>query len=294
MRIRTFKSGTSTQWRSLTVATKVLQLAAGMSLAWICLAQSAYALNGFTNISACTNCQTSADFISAANTQAISMGGPGLYVVMSSNYTKTAYISVTGTIKTVYIQGLPEQVFRNPVGTPVDVSGNSLSSFSEGSLEAEFEGIDQTQFGTNRGSSIGIVQCPSNYEASFVGSDLEALSAEISGFINQQYNITQIPVGTTVTVQFADLTKATFTKVYYMSQPTWTWTGYAWDAHGNLIDHSGNLILNRNTSGGGGGSSHATNGGGYYQLDNGNLCQTETTVTWGGLVLSYNFHYLPC
>jgi hypothetical protein len=117
---------------------------------------------------------------------------------------------------------------RAIVATPIDADGNSLAGASEAALESEFAALDQTTFGSSRGSAIGIINCPTSYEVSFVGSDLEALSAEIDSFIFQQYNKTNIPTNTTITLQFSDGTKATFIKVKYDSTARW----HGRDSHG--------------------------------------------------------------
>jgi hypothetical protein len=196
---------------------------------------------------------------------------------------------VTGTIKTVIIEGSPEQVFRNPVGTPVDESGNAVTSDSEFSL------LDASLFGTDRSNPITTLTVPDDQASSFINSEEDVIAALVPSLIGPlKLGGNFLANLTVVTLVFTDKTSAEYIKVQSGSSYNWMWDGKAWDKNGHPMNRDGTLKPNPNTAGNGGGSSQSSTGSANFGTQGGNLCQTETTVTLGGFILSYNFHYLPC
>jgi hypothetical protein len=282
-------------------AKKAAVLAAGIMVGCIGISSSANAANGFTNIATCTNCQTTADFNSAAASQALALASPGTYVVVSSNFASTSYVSVTGTLRLSGsgFGGGSHLVLTNIATTPVDATGASIASLSEADQESLYHTIDMSLFGTNRKQPFKGVHEPTQYASSFIGYDESEVVPGIgAALILMGINQNAFSPGDMITVTFDDGTSAEFVKNASTATYQWSWTGKAWDKNGNPIDRSGNLVANPNTSGNGGGSfAGSGNGGGLafgFALAGFGACFTDTTVTIDGVQVAYEAHYVPC
>jgi hypothetical protein len=279
-------------------AKRISALAGGFALGLLGMSDASMALNGYTNVSTCATCKTLADFTTAARAEAQYVGSPGTFAVVSSNNFETAYISVTGTVVMVERDGSPEPELRGVASAPVDESGNSLAGESESSLENFFNYLDQTNFMGNRNAPTGILGVPASDAGSytsFIGADLDDLGARISNWITTDLNWVSetLPIGTIVTIEFPDHTSAQFIKVSTTATIRWEWTGKAWNAQHQPINQNGTLVNNPNSSGGGTGAFNwGTNPG--YALNGSNTCVTSTTVTIGGEVVFFGWHFLPC
>lgn len=271
---------------------------AGVLVALICFADSAYAFNGFTAVMGCQSCSSSTDFISAAVAEAGVQQGPGVYHVVSESQASSADIKVTGRWVT---RSGGETFFVPRAGTPLDQSGNSLAAMSESDLETYFNSLDQTTYGRDRGGVVGNVNVPADYQRSFVcNCELEDMGAQVAGWISAQYHIVAetLKVGTIVTLVFSDGSKAQFQKISGTGTLRWQWNGKAWDAQGNRIDQNGNMVGNPNTSGAGAGEVAvpgfgAMSGVNFDLLDQGS-CTYITTITINGVEDGKWSNIAPC
>lgn len=191
---------------------------------------------------------------------AVGQASPGTYVVMSQDYARTAFVQVTGTVKTRMREGLPETYLANVVGTPVNSSGGPVAS------DDEFDQLDGVMFGASRTTTITGVVVPSNYAASFIGSLEEEVVPGIGqGVVAKGINPGSIPVGTVITVTFSDGTTAQYVKASNFSTYQWVWNGVAHDAQGRRIDRSGAPVGNSNRGDNGGGEGrNVRNGNTFY------------------------------
>jgi hypothetical protein len=192
---------------------KVYGFSAGVLIGGILASGSVSALNGFSYFLTCATCATSSNFTGAAANLARSQQSAGLYIVTSAISPATAYVQIAGQLVNVG-DGSQSPVWRFEITSTVlvDASGNSLAGLSEASLQANFQSFDQMFYGVTRGAGIGQVSVPSDIAPSWVGiaEGLEVLQAKIPSLIYQQYNINQIPVGTTITVVFPDGSKVSW------------------------------------------------------------------------------------
>jgi len=274
---------------------RALTFVAGVGLGGICFFNSADAANGYINVSNCLSCVTSTDFVSSATTNAHGLGQAGTYVAVSSTHAETAFVQITGT--PVWVtggDGGKELRLTNITATLIDGSGNSLAGSGESTLETDFNTFDQVSFGTNRSGNIGYVTVPDDYQSSFINSDLTDTAGQIPSWINNQYHITQIPVGTVVTLTYPDGTSAQFIKISASGTIQFEWNGLAWNSAHQLIDQYGNRRVNSNTSGSGTGTANPTPTNGNFAISGEGLCTTTTTVTWGGVFQGSETHYVPC
>jgi len=221
-----------------------------------------------------------------------------LYIVTSATNPETAYVQITGQLQNVGDGGqLPVWRFQITSDVLVDASGNSLAGLSEASLESNFQVFDQTFYGATRGANIGQVSVPASIAPSWVGiaEGLEVLQASIPNLIYTQFNISQIPVGTTVMFVFPDGSKAQFVKSNATGTFQWVWNGLAWDKDKNPVDINGNPIANPNPSGSSGGSGSVNLGGGsaFGAAAAGN-CLYITTVTYQGNYYGGEYHFAAC
>jgi hypothetical protein len=232
----------------------------------------AEALNGTVNLTSCA-CQTTADFVTAAKQQAHLFdqnggGSPrGNYAIASTSGAVTAYLAVTGSyvIKNQEIG----PVWVTSAVTPIDSNGNSLAGQSEASLQGFYSALDATIMATSR-NAPAIIHVPSDYAASFIGSEEGEVVPGISrAFITLGINAASVfRPGTEITVQFDDGTTAVYIKNPATATYQWTWTGVAHNKAGKKIDRAGNIIATNSTGGGGsfdvpgfGGGSGAGAGG---------------------------------
>lgn len=276
----------------------VYLVSTGILIGGIFAANSASALNGFSYFLTCASCATSSDFINIASTQARTSQSSGLYIVTSATNPETAYVQITGQLQNVG-DGDQRPVWRFQITSTllVDASGNSLAGLTEASLEADFQTFDQAFYGVTRGSGIGNVKVPSATAVSWIGiaEGLEVLEATISSLVYQQFNVTQIPLGTTVTCVFPDGSKAQFTKVYLRETFQWVFNGLAWDKNGNPVDVNGHPISNPNTSGSSAGSGSVNLGGGSaFSAAGAGDCLYITTATFNGDYYGGEFHFAAC
>ena len=207
----------------------------------------AHALNGYIRVTACPNCSTSAQFAAHAVIQATTLVRTGTYAVMSQNYDRTAYVRVTGTIKTKIREGLPESELVDAVGVVIDTEGGAVTS------DTQFDQLDQVLFGVNRSNPI-TVRVPSNYAVSFIGNiDEEIVPGIGQGLILKAINPASIAAGTVITVTFEDGTTAQYVKASATATYQWTWNGVAHNAQGQRINRDGSLKSKPNSGGAGGG-----------------------------------------
>jgi hypothetical protein len=176
---------------------KSLGVTLGTLFAVLSLSQQSMALNGFTQVVPCTNCQAYSDFVTLAKGRAAALKSPGLYAISSVNYPLTSYISVTGTLVVeTQIAGHPV-VLTNIVGTPVDENGSPVSD------PTYLNSLDQTTFGGDRTAPKGPLAVPDpDYATSFVcGCDLEDIGARIANWISIDMNTMgeSLPIGSVVT-----------------------------------------------------------------------------------------------
>src|SRR5262249_29726460 len=139
-------------------------------------------------------------------------------------------------------------------GTPIDDSGNSLAGESESAQEGFYQTFDQTTFGVSRSFPTKVTM-PDEYSGSFINSSPEETSPGIGRALGLMgINPGNIPVGTTITVEFEDGTTAQYIKQSATATYQWLWNGVAHNKAGQRIDLHGNVIGNPNTAGTGGGS----------------------------------------
>jgi hypothetical protein len=228
----------------------------------MCVTSPATALNGFSRVVNCTQCSTSSDFLSAAVNAAQTAVAPGTYHVISLSQPRSAYIKVIGTVKVVPAPGQNQitpnspRVLINVTATPIDEMGNSLAGLSESALQASFAASDQLTFGANRATNFTAINVPPGDYSTFVcNCDLQEMGTGVAGWITSQFNTQTetLPVGTIVTLRFADGTTAQFQKKDAMSTYRWGWNGKAFNKQGQPIDAHGVVQGNQNTSGAGGG-----------------------------------------
>lgn len=258
------------------------------------LIQTADARNGFTYVLPCSNCQTTDQFIAAAQAEADNLSTSGIYEVVSSSQPSSAYIRVSGHWVT---RAGGETFWVITASVPVDSSNNSLAANSEGQNQSYFAALDQVIFGANRSNPTAVTISP-DYASSFINSlDEEVLPGIGNALISMGVNPASIEVGTVITVKFSDGTTAQYVKVSSTSSYQWQWNGIAHDSNGHLIDRNGHVLPNPNTAGDGGGDARVPGfgrGAGIdWDLIDRGTCTTWTTVTWGDETSIY-YSYNPC
>jgi hypothetical protein len=258
----------------------VLPAIAGIFLAWMCSADAAYALNGPSVVLSCNSCKTTADFTNAAAGAAVANQSRGAYYVVSLFQASSAFVQVAGH----FYMNNGEETWVLVSATPIDAGGNSLAGNSESANESYFASLDQVLFGANR-SQPTTVNEPSDYAGSFINSDESEVVPGIGyALIHMDIDPAVFPAGTLITVKFSDGTTAQYIKASAGATYQWTWTGIAHNAKGQLIDRSGNLILNPNTTGTGAGSfsgpGFGAGSGVNFQLIDLGICQFGGTVSF--------------
>jgi hypothetical protein len=263
-------------------ARKIQPVAAGVALLWISGAHPVFAANGYHYVMACSSCQTTGDYLLAAESEAISQQNSGHYQVVSFSQASTAYIHVI--LKMVANGGEPIWTLQS--ATPVDSSGNSLAGNSEADNESYFASLDQVIFGASRNEPQSINE-PTAYSSSFINSTEEEVAPGI-GYAFGQLGINpgSIAVGTVITVKFDDGTTAQYVKLSALNTYQWSWNGIAHNKDGKLIHRDGTLVVNPNTAGGGGGDVGAPGFGAgrswNFDLGGYDQCTMQTTVTVSG------------
>jgi hypothetical protein len=234
-----------------------------------------------------SSCATTADFVAAAQTTATSNHPPaaagtivGTYVLISTTTPRTAYIQVS--FQGVFSLPTHEYHWVQIGAVPIDSTGTSIASETESSQESFYGALDQTLFGANRAAPTTITM-PSNYSASFIGSEDGETSPGIGyALFLMGINPAEIPVGTTITVTFtSDGTTAQFVKQSATATYQWLWNGIAHNKAGQRINRAGGVISNPNTAGLGGGSGTAPvwNPGSSWVFTGGNDCFFSGYVT---------------
>jgi hypothetical protein len=255
---------------------------------------SAFALNGFSYVVPCASCLTTSDFVNSAVSAASDDVQVGTFTVSSQSYSRTAYVTVSGTISTwCSLEHECSKALRNIAAVAIDANGNLISS------DAELSQIDAAIFGTDRKSPAKSIQLDPSYQTSFINSVDEELTGGISqGLSDLGINVGALPIGTVVTVKFQDGTQALFAKTCQCTD-MWHWTGIAYNKAGQRIDRQGNVIGNPNTSGGGGGlfhdSTRTTDGSQFdFWFSGGGACATSTTISIDGVVDSSWSGFVQC
>jgi hypothetical protein len=287
-------------------AKKFLGLFGGLLLVCAAVPGTAVAANGFINVSSCGICQTTAQFVSAATTQATALAAPGTYMIVGSRFGATAYIKVTGTVAMVVRDGSVEPVLRAINAFPIDASGNSLAGASEGAQEITYATLDQTTFGSSRDTpayfSVDTIETNEfGFPGSFINSNDAAVASAVAAMNSAAAggNQVNLALGMTVAVTFADGSTAQYTVVSTPTGTTLVWNGLAWNNQHKLINKQGVVQAGPSTSGTGGGSvsvSGLGTGGGNYSFSTAGsgACTTSTTVTLNGAVIYQESHQLPC
>jgi hypothetical protein len=257
-----------------------------------CSVNPASAINGNTFVSDCA-CQTSADFKNLALSLAGTQGKPSTFQISSTVLSSTAFIRVTGK----YVIGTNgEPYWTATTATPVDFSSNSLAGNSESNLQGFFHVFDQAVFTLDRDQPLPIV-LPRDYpyQSFVVTSDDQA-----SAIINQIFPMASAPAGIWVSIEFPDHTKATYILQNGLDQNghrIWKWSGFAWDAQGNIIGRDGRTSSPINTSGHGGGvfegSGFGSGSAWNFRSEGADSCTSTTTITVNGQQTSYVF-VAPC
>lgn len=272
---------------------RCLKASLGILVVMASATTSSYATNGFMWVSPCTSCLYLSDFVTAAENEAYIWVQPGTYVIVSQDHNETAYVKVSGTVKTHIIEGYPETVLVISAVTPIDANGNQVNS------ESYFVTLDATIFGTNRENPVEEVEVPEAYATSFVGSLDEEVGPGIDqALLAKGINVASLQVGTMIMVEFSDGTKA----IYFIYQSPlisdhWQWAGVAWDKNGNPITRGGTINQNPNSSGQGGGDAGSTHQGTdtiNFDLGGDPTCVTWQTITVNGVSSGPNKFYVPC
>lgn len=158
-------------------------------------------------------------------------------------------------------------------------------------------------FGTRRSAPILPIDVPTEYGGSYINNAalLEDTNSAIANvlYIVRGLNPANVPVGTVVTVVWADGTTARFKRVSAMGSYQWAYVeGTARNADGDPIDQNGNVLSNPNSSGTGGGEAHNTrnfSSGNYEYAAFGNSrCTTSTTISVNGIRRSTWKGTVPC
>ena len=264
----------------------------------LCIFSSAYALNGFTNVSTCASCKTTADFASAAIAASRDEGLAGYtYLIVSVSNASQAYMRVTGEYDR--IDG--ERIWNPEAASPIDSSGNSLAGDSEASLEAFYQLLDTLNFGTSRDAPFWLNASNPQQNllpTSFGLSSDEQVSDVIDylnngpGFASKGYIcLVTFPNGDTAEFQLT-------TQGTTREGNVWTWVpGKAWDKNGNQLNRDGSKATNPNTSGTGNGEASVRGSGAgsawSWQIEGNDQCDFKTTITVDGEDTGYN-NISPC
>lgn len=253
------------------------------------IGSQAHALNGYTRVTSCPNCASSAEFAAHAVAQAQTLVKTGTYAVLSQNYDRTAYVRVSGTIKTKIREGLPESELVDAVGVVIDMEGGTITS------EAQFDQLDQVLFGVKRSNPI-TVKVPTDYAFSFISNlDEEIIPGIGQALFLKGINPASIAAGTVITVTFDDGTSAQYVKASATATYQWTWNGVAHNAQGKRINRDGSLRNNPNTGGVGGGEARSTRGANTFRLLGGSSCGASGSISQNGVTFqNYVYNYLPC
>ncbi len=274
---------------------KMLPFSAGMILAWICGANSAYALNGLTVVDTCTSCATTADFVNEGAAAAEAYGAKGTYYVISASQASSAFIQVNGH----FVTRNGEQLWLLVSATPIDSSGNSLAANSESANESYFAALDQVLWGVSRNNPI-VVDEPPAYAGSFINTSDDEITPGISNalLLEKGINPNSIDLGTVITVKFQDGTSAQYQKVSKVSSYMWQWNGTAHNKDGKLIDRAGNLKINPNTAGAGAGNftgpGFFTGSSAWFQLTDPGYCEYGGHIITGDGTDMSSFAWGPC
>ena len=264
----------------------------------LCIYNSAYALNGYTNVSTCASCKTTADFTAAAIAQSNVEGVKGTYLIVSESNASQAFMKVTGEFDN--IDG--ERIWNPEAATPVDGSGNSLAGQSEATLEAFYQLLDQMNFGTSRDAPFWLNA--SNPQQALLPTSFGLSSDEqVSDVIDYLDTGPSDPsIGYICLVTFPNGDTAQFQLTQTGSSKldnVWTWVpGKAWDKNGNQLKRDGSRATNPNTGGGGVGSASVTGASGAaagwrWELTNGGGCTFQTTITVNAESTDYT-NISPC
>lgn len=156
-------------------ARRIPQFTAGLCIAWICSANSAHALNGFSSVNTCSQCTTTSQFETAAVLAAEAQAKSGVYTMVSTAGPMTAFMQVTGQL--VFEYQAHKTVWVATTVVPVDASGNSLAGDTEAEQEAVYTSIDAVIMGTNRNNPEGwpLLFGPTSFGCA--GSDCDAAVA---------------------------------------------------------------------------------------------------------------------
>jgi hypothetical protein len=274
----------------------------GALLASVLVANPAHAANGFVFAANCANCQTSAQFVSAAVSAAQVQLLPGTYIVTSVPYPATAYVKVAGTLCFTPLPNM-HAYLCNITTTLVDASGNSLAGQSEATLEATFAAIDLMFFGNIRksGAINGVIKIPPTYGITPIGN--EAWEVDTSNGIQNALWFTlgidggNVPPLTVVSVAWKDGTTAQFIRTNSVPTLLWKYVPNSMkDKDGTPITPiAGTTIQNPNTGGKGGGIVIPTVPTPYYlYFQASQYCTATTTLDDGSGTVYQYVYYVTC
>ena len=271
----------------------------------VCLAcSSAQALNGNARVISCANCSVPTDFRDAAITDSYNyFQANAAYTVISNSTPRTAFVSVGG-------YWMPDPfnysvAYWTVTGAATgDMNGAPLSSDIP-TAQAQMSVIDVGLWGFGRSSTpkVTSIAMSPDYDSSFINSTDEMDSPGIQDALyRKNIALTDLPVGTKLMVTFSDGTRAVYVRTSATATYQWTWDGlHAWDAQGRpLSSRGGNLVNNGNTSGAGSGSVglyqsiSGDSGVWLWSFLQGQRCETTTTVTYNGTVMSSWYGLVPC
>lgn len=209
-----------------------------------------YAVNGNLFIVPCASCFSLAEFRTAGLNMAKSNAYPGIYIIGSDTYPRSAYVKVVGNRQVIC--PTPERndcyyVLSNYSASVVTENGATAS-------EADLEQTDAKVFALNRKAKIPRVKVPAGYKTSIIGSLDQEVGPGISqGLVSVNINPGFLQIGTVVTAVFVDGTSGQFIKQCTCSD-MWSWTGVAWGSDGKPINrNTGAPLKNPSTGGSGGG-----------------------------------------
>jgi hypothetical protein len=227
-----------------TLSTRLVCLLAGLVVSFAC--GPARALDRNTRIISCSTCETPIDFRNAAITASYSDQNNLTYAVVGDSNGFSAYVQVSGYW--FYDPFTYNQYWTVNTAQAMDQNGGALSSDLP-TAQAQMAVVDVGLFGYNRtptSPKVVAINMPLAYDGSFINSTDEYDSPGIGNALAQLgLNPSDFPVGSKLTVTYADGTKAVFVKVSMTSSYQWAWDGvHAWNANGKPIDRAGNLIAN--------------------------------------------------
>jgi hypothetical protein len=257
----------------------------------------------WSRVLVCSTCETPIDFRNAAITANYTDQLPVTYVVVGDSTGMSSYVQVSGYW--FYDPYSYNQYWTVNYAMPVDQNGLALSSDLP-TAQAQMSVVDVGLFGFTRGPNspkVATVQMPPDYDGSFIGSADEFDSPGIGRALALLgVDPSDFPVGSKLLVTYADGTKAVFQKVSMTSSYQSAWDGiHAWNANGQPIDRSGNVLANSNTYGGASGSTtyeETLDGAGaaaalWFIYEN-EQCTTTTNLSINGVPDASFSGYVPC